>query len=100
MRIDKISTYHLVIELMYEGKAEIIPEIKGLEPFDVKEILQALRKRSGEDFGDTYDRWSNWFLETEDVASKYEKNTLEHLREFKKKNDYYVDKLSGHKKEI
>ena len=38
-----ISTYHLVYELLSEGKGELYP---SLEPFDIREIFAELSNRS------------------------------------------------------
>ena len=93
--LNELSTLHLLIELMYQGKAEIIDEIIHFEPFSISEILEILRERAGEDYGQNFDDWFNWFMHTSDVGTQKEKENLRLLKSNKDRDDYYVNKIKG-----
>lgn len=92
--LESISTYHLIIELMYQGKAEIIDQIAHLEPFDVQEIVAVLKMRSNADYGKDFNAWFDWFMKTDGTATKDEKENLATMRTFKEQNDYYAEKIA------
>lgn len=93
--LGEITTYHLMIELIYEGRAEIIPELEILEPFDIKEIRATLQSRAQKNFGTDLDKWIDWFMGSEGIATDSERETFRLLKEFKDQNDYYVAKLAS-----
>lgn len=93
--LKEITTYHLIIELIYKGKAEIIPEIESLEPFDTNEIKATLQSRTQKDFGDDVDKWIDWFMESKDSSTDIERETIRLLKNFKDQNDFYIAKLSS-----
>jgi hypothetical protein len=82
-----------MIELIYDGKAEIVPEVAAFEPFDVNDILATLRHRANSDFGTNAQSWVSWFLESEGVATERERETFRLLKEFKEQNDRFILKL-------
>jgi hypothetical protein len=83
-----------MVELIHDGKAEIIEDLKRFEPIDIGSIISELKKRSGQDLGGDVDQWCTWFLQSEDSASKQEKESFELIRKMKTRTDYYVDKLN------
>jgi len=87
-----------MIELIYDGKAEIIPEVAIFEPFDVNEILAALRDRANSDFGTHTQAWVSWFLESEGVATERERETFRLLKKSKDQNDRFISKFSEQSK--
>jgi len=91
--LKEVSTFHLMIELLYEGNAQIISEIESMEPFDMKELLSELRQRSGNDFDDNIDMWCDWFLSDsnsdDEVCSAFSL-----LKRNKEQTDYYVAKIN------
>lgn len=95
MFLKNLTTYHLIIELLYKGKAEIIPEIEALEPFEINEIKAILRSRAQKDFGDDIDKWVDWFMESKDKSTDTERETIRLLKNFKDQNDFYIEKLSS-----
>ncbi len=46
--IKSLSSYHLIFELLYDGKGNIHPDI---EPIDTKEIIKILECRANRVFG-------------------------------------------------
>lgn len=88
------STYHLIIELMYHGKAEIIDETASLEPIGVEEIVDVLKKRSNADYGEDFDAWFDWFMKTKGTATEEEKENLKVMKTFKEQNEYYAKKIA------
>ena len=94
MSLKDITTYHLIIELIYKGKAEIIPEVESLEPFEINEIKAILQSRAQKDFGDNINQWVDWFIESKDESTDAERETIRLLKKFKDQNDFYIEKLS------
>ena len=67
--IKSLSSYHLIFELLYDGKGNIHPDI---EPIDTKEIIKILECRANRVFGTDVKKIVDWFLNTEGVASSEE----------------------------
>lgn len=93
-KLAAVSTYHLMIELIYDGKAEIVPEVAIFEPFDVNEILAVLRLRANSDFGSDTQAWVSWFLDSKGVATERERETFRLLKKSKDQNDRFISKFS------
>lgn len=92
--LERASTLHLLVELMYDGKAEIIPELAAIEPIEPEAIRKALIHRAGKNCGPNFDDWYKWFLETDQTGKHGDRKTLKRMSEFKEKNDYFIAKLS------
>ena len=94
--ISEVSTLNLLIEFMYQGKAEIIDEISHLEPFEVSEILKVLKTRVGQDYGQDFNSWFNWFIDKNNRKIKEEeKENLRLLKANKERDDFYIKKIKG-----
>jgi hypothetical protein len=81
MQPTDVSTFHLMIELIYSGKAEIVPELSPFEPFEPSAIVSELEARTREEFGMDVARWIGWFMASS--ATQSDKETLELLYRFK-----------------
>lgn len=82
-KIDSASTLELLIELMYNGKAEIVPELAHLEPIPVEDIADILTARYRKTFGTDFSRWYAWFISKDCSSSEEEKDILVNLKSFK-----------------
>jgi hypothetical protein len=61
MTLEEISDYHLLYELLKDGRGDLYAE---LEPIEVRHIMDVLRTRTGKDFGSDASAWVDWFLES------------------------------------
>jgi hypothetical protein len=89
MTIDEISNYHLLYELLKEGRGELYPE---LEPLSQESIAAVLRARTGKDFGRDADRWIEWFLAGQ-MLSDQDKTNLERIRKLADMERKYVPQI-------
>ena len=84
-----------MVEIIYDGNAQIISEIEGLEPFDVAQLFSEIRQRSACDFGSDVDSWCNWFLSDCEEVTEETRITFMMLKRNKEQTDYFVEKLGG-----
>lgn len=95
MTLEEIGNYHLLYELLKNGRGNLYPE---LEPIELHKIVNLLKNRSGEDYGSDQEKWINWFLES-DLLNPVDKTNLGRIKKIadaerrysplidKKKND-------------
>lgn len=76
-----LSNYHLLFELLHDGKGNIHPE---LEPIDTKLIIDTLEERAGRAFKDNINDIIDWFMLTEGVASEKERVGISTVLRIKK----------------
>ncbi len=95
----EVSTFHLMVELLYNGQAEIISEVEHLEPFNIEDILNELRVRSDTNLDDDVEKWCSWFLLDCEEISDEKKATFKMIKENKGQTDYFVEKISNKNKE-
>ena len=77
MQISELSTYHLLVELLYCGKGGIHPQ---LEPINTNTLLAELRTRAGKDLGDEPRTWIAWFLLSTTEGSSEEKGSIQTIQ--------------------
>ncbi len=70
---ESMSNYHLLFELLHDGKGDIFPD---LEPIDTKQIIRILEKRSNKSFGADVNRIVNWFMLAEGAATDEDKENI------------------------
>jgi len=86
-RLENATTLELLIELMYEGKSGIVPELGPLEPIPVEALAELLGSRHNQRLGTSFEAWNNWFQGPGSPASKEDRETLERLKDFKDRTD-------------
>jgi len=75
-----VSVLHLLIEMLKDGRAAIIPELAGQEPFQIQDILTALRQKTNVDYGYDKQEWCKWYVELYEGATDHERETLKLLK--------------------
>lgn len=85
--LTRASTLELLIELMYEGKGQIVPALLSFEPILQEDICAVLASRHGINFGTDFDAWFTWFEGNESPGLPEEKDVLSELWTFKRKID-------------
>jgi hypothetical protein len=98
MQLKDVSTMHLIIELIYSGRAELIPELLPDEPFDPEAIASELERRTEQMFGLDSKRWVEWF-NASTSATPSEKETLGTLYEFKCAQDPIQERIIKRRQE-
>jgi hypothetical protein len=78
--LDKVSSYHLIYELDFDGKVGLIPELKSLEPMDKDEIIKELSRRSGWEYSNDVLHWVEWFLTEAPDATAEQKVSIGFLK--------------------
>ena len=68
-----VSTYHLIFELLHDGKGNLYSDI---EPINPKSILDELRDRLGQDLGSKVEPWVEWFLASTEAGNPDELGTI------------------------
>ena len=71
--LKRASTYHLIVELLCDGKAEALPDI---EPIEIEEIVRELEERSDQSFGRSAEQWVEWFITSEEFGTEYERRNV------------------------
>ena len=74
--LENASVLHLMIELLKEGKAGIIPELSPLEPIDVDVVISTLSQKTGVDHGRAFERWYPWFMEDCKDVAEHDRESL------------------------
>ena len=87
---NSLSTYHLMFELLHDGKGHLYP---NLEPFDVKSICDELQKRTGQNLGSDTESWVEWFLASTDAATPDERATIATVQRIRKIEEESLKKL-------
>lgn len=64
------SVYFLLLELLNNGEAGLLPEI---EPLTADEITAELERRTGNKFGLDLKSWARWFLGSKEFGSEMER---------------------------
>jgi len=73
IKLENMSIYFLIRELIYAGTAGID---NNLEPIEVNELTKQLIQKSGFNFGDEKKKWVDWFLSTSSGATQIEKDSI------------------------
>ncbi len=74
MELESVSTYYLIIELLNNGSAGLLPEH---EPIPVQAIVSELVQRSGTTYHEDQEVWARWFIASKEHGSEIERaNTL------------------------
>jgi hypothetical protein len=81
--IEKASNLELLIELMYDGKSRMVESLVDEEPVDTKFIYQLLASRTGKSFGNKFEYWYEWFIDSSTNETASEKHALKWLHDFK-----------------
>lgn len=93
MNFSTVSTLHLLVELLYEGKSGLIPELERYEPIDLTKVCSELAERSGTtSLTNSPQQWLDWYLESSLLSDK-DRNTLVEMIQFKKKNDAFLQRF-------
>ncbi len=80
-RVQTISTYHLIYELLEDGEGKLYPE---MEPIDLESIVSALRRRHSCNWGSSVDLWVEWFLASPDAGTEDERRSIAAVAQIKK----------------
>ncbi len=83
----KLSIFHLLVELMYEGNSGLLDELRKYEPFDTEWLLGELVKESGQKNGNNITKWIDWYVHQSVYGSEDDRNNLRSMYEFKAKSD-------------
>jgi hypothetical protein len=68
-----VSVYYLLIELLNNGSAGLMPEI---EPLVEEDIMFELERRTGKSYGSQKDEWGKWFIRSTDCGTELERANL------------------------
>ena len=91
--LKSLTNYHLIFELLHDGKGDLFPDI---EPIDTNDIIKILEERSNKSFGADVKKIVKWFMLAEGVATDEDK---ENMRTIKKIMDIEKKALSKIKKD-
>ena len=91
--LESATNLELLIELMYEGKSEIVESLASDEPIETQNIVEILADRTGRDPDDSFDVWYEWFVSEGSGESEADKEILRNLLEFKCQFDGIVRKI-------
>src|SRR5690242_16016086 len=97
MTLQNAPTLHLLVELMKDGRANVLPDLAHLEPIDIDLIVATLRERTGIDFGRDFNAWYSWFVQDEQ-ANEFERESLRLMREMVESTKFYVDRFNKNAK--
>lgn len=90
MNLSDVPVLSLLVELLYEGKSRLIPELESFEPIDVNVLCDELKARYGHSSAAiTPNEWLAWSLQSGDL-SEGDRNTLAELVSFKQKQDDFI----------
>ncbi len=89
-----LSIFHLIYELLYEGRGGIHP---NLEPLGSNELIVALKQRTGHAFGDNPERWAEWFLNDQGAGTEKERRSLRTILKIRKIERTAMEKISKEK---
>jgi hypothetical protein len=95
MTVEKMSDYHLLYELLKEGRGDLDAE---LEPIDVGEIARVLKARTGKDFGQDVEAWVAWFLDAERLTPQ-DKTNLGRIKKLVDMERKFVPRIDKNRKE-
>jgi hypothetical protein len=84
---------YLILELLKDGRAEIIPELATLEPLEMQQIVDILSKRTGKNYGISKDAWFDWFVNNEEV-NKSDRETVSLLKQMLDMENKYLEKIA------
>ncbi len=70
---ESLTNYHLLFELLHEGKGNIHPDI---EPIDTEQIIKIIEKRADKTFGTNINGIIDWFMSSEGVSSDKERTGI------------------------
>lgn len=85
---------HLLVELLKDGRAGIIPELAEYEPIAVDQILEALRLKTNFDKGSEKEAWYRWFLEEFEDATANERDTLKLLKKMLDDERHFAERIT------
>lgn len=88
--VTALSTYHLLVELIYDGRAGSIPELEPIEPIDVVLLVDALSQRTHQDHGSDVAAWCRWFVEFDEQATESQKTTIKMLKAWRDRDEGFV----------
>jgi hypothetical protein len=97
--LGQLSTLELLVELMYGGHSGLVDDLKDSEPIPITELLKVLRVRSGQDVGDDFESWYQWFVRGDSGASAEEQSILENLFSFKQETDAIFRRIRDQRNE-
>jgi hypothetical protein len=93
--LENAPILHLLVQLLKEGRAAILPDLAPLEPIDIDLIVATLRQRTGQDhLGRDFPSWYCWFMQHYRDASEHERQSLRLMTEMVKSTEFFVDRLS------
>lgn len=80
-RVQTISTYHLIYELLEDGEGNLYPE---MEPIARESIVSALQRRHACNWGSTVELWVEWFVASPDAGTEEERQSIAAVAQIKK----------------
>lgn len=95
INLDNVNIIDLLVELYYEGQANVIPTLRAHEPLDIDEVVQALCRRSGLVYENNFTRWYLWFMSDPEVGTAHDRLTLRYLLGTKNREDYYFSRYGS-----
>jgi hypothetical protein len=72
----RLSTYHLVYELLSDGNGQLYPD---LEPMELQEIMKEIGSRHNVSFSDISE-YANWFIESSEFSDTEKSSVATMLR--------------------
>jgi len=91
--LQNVPILHLLIELLKDGKAEIIDDLARFEPIDIDALEQTLCHRTGMAFGVDFQSWLNWYLSDESQATEWERQTLSMMKTMVERQKHFESRL-------
>jgi hypothetical protein len=91
-----LSTYHLIYELLHDGKGNLYPEI---EPISPRSIFDVLWHRHGRQIGDNVKSCVEWFLHTPKAGSQNERGTIATVARIRNIEEESVRKIESDDRE-
>lgn len=89
MTLAEIRSYHLVCELLEDGKANLYPD---LEPIEIRHIVEELKNRTGKDYGNDVSGWVSWFVES-NALSEPDKTNLARIKRLMDMEGKYIPQI-------
>jgi hypothetical protein len=87
--VAEISTYHLLFEMLKEGRGDLYPQ---LEPIPLDVIAAALAARTGKNFGTDAERWITWFLKGK-ILSENDRANLSRIKKLVDMERKYIPRI-------
>jgi hypothetical protein len=95
--LKSLTNYHLIFELLHDGKGDLFPDI---EPIDTKNIIRILEERSNKSFGADVKKIIKWFMLAEGVATDEDKENMRTIIKIMDIEKKALNKIKGERGDV